>query len=68
MKRTAAYFLAQLKRAARLLPGQILADLTVCVCAGAFVCLLIAQGDSLGGRDKISDSQEPAQSLHRSCQ
>ena len=44
MKRTAAYFLAQLKRAARLLPGQILADLTVCVCAGAFVCLLIAQG------------------------
>lgn len=44
MKRTAAYFLAQLKRAARLLPGQILADIAVCFCAGALVCLLIAQG------------------------
>ncbi len=44
MKQTAAYFLAQLKRMARLLPGQILADFIVCFCVGAFVCLLIAQG------------------------
>ena len=44
MKQTAAYFLAQLKRMARLLPGQILVDLAVCVCAGALVCLLLAQG------------------------
>lgn len=44
MRQTAAYFLAQLKRMARLLPGQILVDLAVCVCAGALVCLLLAQG------------------------
>lgn len=44
MRQTAAYFLAQLKRAARLLPGQILVDLAVCVCAGALAWLLIAQG------------------------
>lgn len=44
MRQTAAYFLAQLKRATRLLPGQILADMAVCVCAGALACLLIAQG------------------------
>ena len=44
MKQTAAYFLTQLKRAARLLPGQILADIAVCFCAGAFACLLISQG------------------------
>ncbi len=44
MKQTAAYFLAQLKRAARLLPGQILADVVVCFCAGVSACLLIAQG------------------------
>ena len=44
MRQTAAYFLAQLKRAARLLPGQILADMIVCVCVGALACLLIAQG------------------------
>ncbi len=44
MKQTAAYFLAQLKRAARLLPGQILADIAVCSCVGVFACLLIAQG------------------------
>ncbi len=44
MGRTAAYFLAQLKRAARLLPGQLLADIAVCFCAGVFACLLIAQG------------------------
>lgn len=40
----AAYFLAQLKRAARLLPGQILADTAVCVCVGTLICVLIAQG------------------------
>ena len=44
MGRTAAYFLAQLKRAARLLPGQLLADIAVCFCAGIFASLLIAQG------------------------
>ena len=44
MRQTAAYFLAQLKRMARLLPGQILVDLAVCVCVGALVCLLLAQG------------------------
>lgn len=44
MRRTAAYFLAELKRVARLLPGQILADLAVCVCVGTLICVLIAQG------------------------
>ncbi len=44
MKQTGAYFLAQLKRAARLLPGQILADFVVCACAGVLAWLLIAQG------------------------
>lgn len=44
MRQTAAYFLAQMKRAARLLPGQILADLAFCVCVGALACMLIAQG------------------------
>lgn len=44
MRLTAAYFLAQLKRALRLLPGQILADVVVCVCVGTLVCVLIAQG------------------------
>ncbi|MDE7358542.1 MAG: hypothetical protein K2N39_03780, partial [Lachnospiraceae bacterium] len=44
MRQTAAYFLAQLKRAARLLPGQILVDLAVCVCVGALACLLVTQG------------------------
>lgn len=40
----AAYFLAQLKRAARIFPGQILVDLAVCVCAGVLAFALIAQG------------------------
>ncbi len=40
----AAYFLAQLKRAARIFPGQILVDLAVCVCVGALAFALIAQG------------------------
>lgn len=44
MRQTTAYFLAQLKRAIRLLPGQVMADLLVCVCAGALACLLISQG------------------------
>lgn len=44
MRRIPAYFLAQLKRAARLLPGQILADIAVCLCVGALACLLITQG------------------------
>lgn len=44
MRQAGAYFLAQLKRAARLLPGQILADMIVCVCVGALASLLIAQG------------------------
>lgn len=56
MGRTAAYFLAQLKRVARLLPGQILADLVICICAGALACLLIAQGASVaeGTRYRIA--------------
>ena len=45
MKQTAAYFLAQLKRMARLLPGQILVDLAVCVYAGALVCLRKQQAE-----------------------
>lgn len=55
MRQTAAYFLAQLKRAARLLPGQILVDLAVCVCAGALAWLLIAQwaGAAAGTRYRI---------------
>lgn len=44
MRQIPAYFLAQLKRAARLLPGQILADIAICLCAGALACLLITQG------------------------
>ena len=50
MRQTAAYFLAQLKRAARLLPGQILVNLAVCLCVGTLACLLITQGAlSAGG-------------------
>lgn len=49
MKRTAAYFLAQLKRAMRILPGQLAANLAVGALAAAFACLLIAQGASEAG-------------------
>ncbi len=44
MRQTGAYFRAQMKRAWKLLPGQLMADLAVCICAGALACLLIAQG------------------------
>lgn len=44
MRKVPAYFLAQLKRVVRLLPGQILVDIAVCLCVGALACLLIAQG------------------------
>lgn len=44
MIRKVAYFLAQLKRALRLAPAQLAADVLICVCAGVFVCLLVAQG------------------------
>lgn len=44
MRQIPAYFLAQQKRAARLFPGQILADFGVCLCVGVLVCLLIEQG------------------------
>lgn len=55
MKQTAAYFFAQLKRALRLLPGQILADIVVCVCVGVLACVLIAQGSfqAAGARYRI---------------
>lgn len=49
MRQIAAYFIAQLKRVVRFLPGQIAVDLAVCVCAGALACLLIAQGASEAG-------------------
>lgn len=51
----AAYILAQLKRAVRLLPRQILVDLAVCVCVGALACVLIAQGafQAAGARYRI---------------
>lgn len=55
MRQKAAYFLAQLKRAARIFPGQILVDLAVCACAGALAFLLIAQGaaEAAGSRYRI---------------
>lgn len=46
MKQIFFYFVAQLKRAARLLPGQLAVDLAVCVCVGTLGCLLAAQGAS----------------------
>lgn len=51
----AAYFLAQLKRALRLAPAQLAADVLICVCAGVFVYLLVAQGalDAGGTRYRI---------------
>lgn len=51
MRQTTAYFLAQLKRVARLLPGQIFVEAVVCVCAGVLALLLIAQGaDAAAGK------------------
>lgn len=51
----AAYFLAQLKRALKLAPAQFAADVLICVCVGAFVYLLVAQGtlDAGGTRYRI---------------
>lgn len=55
MIRMAAYFLAQLKRALKLAPAQLMASLLICVCAGALVSLLVAQGvlDAGGTRYRI---------------
>lgn len=39
-----AYFCAQLKRALRLAPAQLAADLLICACAGILGFLLVAQG------------------------
>lgn len=38
------YFLGQLKRALKLAPAQLAADLLVCACAGILAYLLVAQG------------------------
>lgn len=55
MVRMAAYFLAQLKRARKLAPAQLAASFLICVCAGALVYLLVAQGvlDAGGTRYRI---------------
>lgn len=47
MNQIVSYFLAQLKRAVKLLPGQLMVDLAVCVCAGFLACLLVTQGAAL---------------------
>ena len=39
-----AYFLTQMKRALRLAPAQLAADLLICACAGILGFLLVAQG------------------------
>lgn len=49
MRRVAAYFTAQLKRAWKLAPAQFAADLLVCVCAGVLVYLLVAQAAASAG-------------------
>lgn len=44
------YFLAQIKRVGRLLPGLLIVNLCVCACVGALACLLVTQGAiSAGG-------------------
>lgn len=49
MAKAAAYVLAQLKRALRVAPAQLAADLLVCACAGMFAYLLVAQGALAAG-------------------
>ncbi len=55
MGKVSAYFMAQLKRAWKLLPAQLAADLLICVCAGVLVYLLVAQAaiDAGGARYRI---------------
>lgn len=55
MIRTAAYLFAQLKRALKLAPAQIAANLLICACAGVLGYLLVAQGvlDAGGTRYRI---------------
>lgn len=48
MKRTAAYFLAQLKRVLRLLPLQVGVGLMICACVGIPAVLLVARGAGEG--------------------
>lgn len=45
----AAYLSAQLKRALKLAPAQLAADVLICVCAGVFAYLLVAQGALVAG-------------------
>lgn len=50
MGQTGNYFLAQIKRAGRLLPGLLIVNLCVCACVGALAYLLVSQGAlSAGG-------------------
>lgn len=48
MRRTAAYFFAQLKRVLRLLPMQVLVGIVICVCVGAPAAVLVARGADEG--------------------
>ena len=43
------YFLAQIKRAGRLLPGLLIVNLCVCICVGVLAYLLVAQGALAAG-------------------
>lgn len=49
MAKAAAYFSAQLKRALKLAPGQLAADLLICACGGILCFLLVAQGAFAAG-------------------
>lgn len=49
MRQIPAYFLAQMKRAMKILPGQLAVNLAVCALAATLACLLIAQGVSEAG-------------------
>lgn len=48
MRRTAAYFLAQLKRALHLLPQQVGVSLVICICVGIPAAVLVARGAGEG--------------------
>lgn len=43
MRRTAAYFLAQLKRVLRLLPLQVVVGIVICACVGVPAAVLVAR-------------------------
>lgn len=55
MTRVSDYFVSQLKRALKMAPAQLAADVFVCICAGVLVYLLVAQGvlDAGGARYRI---------------